>query len=138
MSNDRAPDVVGPEEATALLHVNRSRFYQLRARPDFPAGRELACGTVYDRRAILAYHLSRQRRRPMLRALQVYRETGTVAAAARAVDRDPSTVRGWLRELEEPLPRETALDAPARPGSTAAILQERVRELEAELAHARS
>jgi hypothetical protein len=106
MSSDRGPDVVGPEEATALLHVNRSRFYQLRKRPGFPPGRELACGTVYDRRELLAWNLSRLRRRPMLKALHVYRDTGTIAAAARAVDRDPSTVRAWLRELGEPLPRD--------------------------------
>ena len=111
MSSGRAPDVVGVAELQRLLNVNRSRIYQLRARPDFPAGRELECGTVYDRRAVIAWNLSRKRRRPMLRALEVYREQGTIAAAARAVDRDPSTVRGWLKELGEPLPRDVIADS---------------------------
>jgi hypothetical protein len=135
LSSDRAPDVVGPEEATALLNVNRSRFYQLRARPDFPAGRELACGTVYDRRAILAYHLSRQTPPADAPRAQVYRETGTIAAAARAVDRDPSPSAAGSASSRSHC-RVTAArrrSRPRSPGSTAAILQARVRRAEEQL-----
>lgn len=105
MTELRAPDVIGADQAQQLLGIGRARFYQLANAPGFPPGAP-ARGTVYSRAHILAFKLQRELGQPVLEAVAAYEEHGTIAAAAGAAGVDPSTIRRWWRKVGIQLPTE--------------------------------
>lgn len=106
----RGPDVYGPAEARELLGISRARFYQLQANKDFPAGRTLESGTVWDGPEMRAYDRDRRNKRPdavnAAAILKAYRAIGAVKTTAKALGVDAKTVRAVLREIREPLRHE--------------------------------
>jgi hypothetical protein len=111
MLYDLAPDVVGAREVREHLNVSRQRLDEYRAMPDFPAATELACGPVWDRAAIHAWHLDRTRERDgrRTRVLASYRKLGNPHRVSKSTGVPYTTVRRYLAQAG-------ALDAPAASG----------------------
>lgn len=106
------PNVTGLAETARILNVSKERIRQLRANPDFPTATELECGPIWDAAEIRAYHHDRgkpgrDRNRNRTAALRIYRDTHNISETARRVGVSPSTIRNWLNDLGEPLPRST-------------------------------
>lgn len=91
-------DVMGPAEVAKALGVNRQRFNVLSKREDFPVpGAVLASGTLWYGPDIRAYALDRMDRTlKHQRVLLGYRETGTIAGAARKGEVTEKTAKDWL------------------------------------------
>lgn len=113
------PDVIGAGEVSELLGITKQAFRQYhQRRPDFPPARELKCGPVYERRAIVAYAKQRATGKPYLSTLVHWRwmrerafndgHAPNIAALARDVAPhvgvSPITVRRYLQQLGE-IPR---------------------------------
>lgn len=110
--SDPRPDVYGPAECARALGVSGARFRVLKARPDFPAARELEIGHVWDGAEIRAYAIQRKPKgrgrfagRPVLDGLRAWRRTGVLAEAAREVGVDPATLTRWLKAARAHIPR---------------------------------
>jgi hypothetical protein len=107
------PDVYGPAEARELVGVSKQRFGELAGRDGFPAPRVLTIGRVWDGPELRAWAADRQDgrahgTRTRAVALRRYRQTGSIAGAARSAGVDPATVRRWMRDIAVPLPRDAA------------------------------
>jgi hypothetical protein len=103
------PDVIGAGEVLELLGISKQAFSQSHQhRPDFPPARELKCGPVYERRAIVAYAKQRATGKPYLRALERFRfyasSMGAIGGIAAELEVSPITVRRYLQQLGE-IPR---------------------------------
>lgn len=103
------PDVVGVAEVADLLGLNRSRVYALlradmafvgtaRRRAAFPAGTKLACGEVWDRLEVLAWH--HDRAGTTLNLLRAWRASDrNITDAARLMDLPRTTARDRLAAI---------------------------------------
>lgn len=97
------PDVVGPAEARDLLDgISRQRLGELRTQPHFPPAKQLACGPVWARPELLAWHRDRTDKRstPRARFLMSYRKHGSVYAAAKSLNIPMSSAYRWAHELD--------------------------------------
>lgn len=103
------PDVMGPAEVCYTLKISNQRLWQLRQQAGFPRARKLAIGEVFDGGEIRALHadrtdkVGRGRQRRRLTALQTYRATGNVEAAARAAGVTSTSIRRWFYDLGIPI-----------------------------------
>lgn len=116
MSETHALELWAPQDVCQALGWNRTQLK--RAREDeskaFPApadlvqGGTLAIWHAQDVRDWQLEHVDERRSRAwrQAEALRVYRRTGVVAEAARAVGAKADTIRAWLREAGEQLPSE--------------------------------
>lgn len=119
-SNETQPlDLWAPMDVCEALGWTRKRLGQVRAdeSKQFPApaalvqNGSLAIWRAQDVRDWQMEHVDPKSSRTwrQAEALRVYRRSGVIAEAARAVGAKDDTVRAWLRKAGEVLPSERAL-----------------------------